>query len=232
MQLSRSRNTSQSVSCERKPVRTRLAVLSTLAGSLLALCAGCAGSHPARSEVNGPGSQRPNPNAPYLVPAPSHQAVQTAAIPPQNVPQCDPRVLRIEQISGNSSGQTHAAKLAFINTGSAPCHLGGYPLVALPPRVKGASMLVARHATWAQVQSELTPSKPQTGIPGGAELTLMPHGVAAFEAAWTSGKDCPGVPRMLVTPPGTNRVFAVSQPTRICAGSIQVTDLRLDPSND
>jgi hypothetical protein len=52
--------------------------------------------------------------------------------------------------------------------------------------------------------------------------------VAAFQVVWTTGPDCSRVSRILVTAPGTRRIFSITQPLRICTGRIQVTELRLD----
>jgi hypothetical protein len=59
-------------------------------------------------------------------------------------------------------------------------------------------------------------------------VTLMPQAVAAFQVVWTTGPDCSRVSRILVTAPGTRRIFSITQPLRICTGRIQVTELRLD----
>lgn len=220
------------------------------AGFLLALCTGCPGSRPPASHLNvqsqapETASQHPNPNAPYVVPAAQKPPAQQAAVPPENVPPCDPNVLAVEQISGNSNANLRTMKLAFVNRGPAPCRLGGYPIVSLlQARGEAAGSLAAQRVSWSEVQAEIqaVQSAPPSSGPATPaapadrtqpQVTLMPRAVAAFQLAWTTGATCTAVTHILVTPPATSRAFSINQPTRICRGSIQVTDLRSDPGND
>lgn len=206
-------------------------------GCILAVCLGCAGRAGSRTSMAAQGvapddvALHPNPNAPYLLPGgetPRLIARATAA-DAENAGPCDPDVLSVEEIAGDANGVFRSVKLAFMNRGPAPCRLGGYPGIALVntdgENIGSVSM---EKVTPAQVTAELSSTRP--AAPGGPapSVTLMPHAVAAFQVAWTTGPECSRVARILVTAPGSRRAFSIPQPMRICTGRIQVTELRLD----
>ena len=142
---------------------------------------------------------------------------------------CDPNVLSVDEISGNANGNTRAVKLAFMNRGSTPCILGGYPRVSLlgADGQKIGSIAVEK-VTSEHVVAELSQASTASAGAETARLTLMPRQVAAFEVVWTTGADCSRAARIAVQAPGLERGFSIAQPMRICAGQIQVTALRLD----
>lgn len=203
------------------------------AAVLLTLCAGCAGSHPAAaSNALAPATapQQTTPNAPYMVPAPKRQAdAPPTAVVADDAPPCDPNVLSVEEIAGNASGAYHSVKLAFRNRGSLPCRLSGYPTVALlgTEGEKLDSIAMEKIST-AEVMAELAETHVAVAAAPVPKVTLMPHSVAAFEVVWTTGPECPSVSRLLVSAPGTERIFAVTQPMKVCAGRVQVTELQPD----
>jgi hypothetical protein len=205
---------------------------------LLALCAGCAGSQPAIAyHALAPDaalqqtSQQTNPNAPYMVPAakpqpdlPSPQATSSDA------PPCDPKALAVEEISGNVNGVFRSLKLAFRNRGSMPCSLSGYPTVALlGTQGETLGSIATEKITSAEVTSELAETHAAAALPAPASpVTLMPNTVAAFQVVWTTGAGCPSAARLLVSAPGTEHAFAVTQPMKVCSGRVQVTELQPD----
>ena len=80
-------------------------------------------------------------------------------------------------------------------------------------------------------------ARPVTPPPSAASasetgVVLPPHAVAAFQVVWTTGPACTSVGRILVTAPGTQRAFTVTQPMRVCAGRVQVSPLSLDQEDD
>ena len=213
---------------------TRFTTLALLGALLLALCGGCATDR--RAQANVSAAAAPDQNAPYTVPAGTRPASPplTPAAEAEALP-CNSRNLSIEQISGNSNGNLRSLKLAFVNRGSVPCKLSGYPGVALLKSHEGTGKVSAEHVAWAEVRSELAilkPAVPPRKQSEGLTVTLMPHAVAAFQLAWTTGQACTAVTHLLLTCPGTGRSFSVSQPTNICNDPIQVTALRPDPDND
>jgi len=207
------------------------------AGCVLAVCAGCAGTGAAgRARVRAQGmapddaALRPNPNAPYLLAGGTPRLIPRAtALDAANAGPCDPDVLSVEEIAGDANGIFRSVKLAFMNRGALPCKLGGYPSIALvDSEGEEIGSLAMERVSSAEVMAELakTHAAPAPGTP--VSVTLMPHQVAAFDVVWTTGAECSRVARILVTAPGTRRSFAIPQPLRVCAGRIQVTELRLD----
>ena len=211
--------------------RSLFVVLAT--SVLLVLCIGCAASHPAiASNALAPGSapQQANPNAPYMVPAarPQPNASPTAAEAANALP-CAPRALSVEEISGNANGIFRSVKLAFRNRGSLPCRLSGYPTVALlGTQGETLGSIAMEKISSAEVRAELAESHAVVAAGPVPPVTLMPHSVAAFQVVWTTGAGCPGVSRLLVSAPGTERTFAVIQPMQVCSGRVQVTELEPD----
>jgi hypothetical protein len=175
-----------------------------------------------------------NPNAPYLLPAGEnpHLIARATAAEAENAALCDPQVLSVEEVAGDANGVFRSVKLAFMNRGATPCKLGGYPSVALV-NTEGENIgsVSMEKVSSAQVVAELTSTHPAASSGPAPSVTLMPHAVAAFQVVWTTGAECPRVGRILVTAPGTRRVFSINQPLRICTGRIQVTELRLDEGN-
>ena len=172
----------------------------------------------------------PNPNAPYLVAGTGPKLIPRAtAMDTSHAGPCDPEVLSVEEIAGDVNGTFRSVKLAFMNRGAMPCKLGGYP---------GVSLVDAQGEVIGKISIErVTPEKVVAelshNVPGGTgdptpEVMLLPHEVAAFQVAWTTGPSCSAVSRIVVTAPGTERTFGINQPLTICAGHIQVTALRLD----
>lgn len=203
------------------------------AAVLLALCAGCAGSHPATaSNALAPGAapEQTNPNAPYMVPAAKPQSdASPTPVTAADAPPCDPRALSVEEVSGNANGIFRSVKLAFRNRGSLPCRLSGYPAVALlGAQGETLGSIAMEKISSAEVRAELAETHPVVAAGPVPRVTLMPHSVAAFQVVWTTGADCPSVSRLLVSAPGTERTFAVTQPMKVCSGHVQVTELQPD----
>lgn len=212
--------------------------VATAAGVLLAVCAGCAGNHAAKSaRLSSRGmapddaALRPNPNAPYVMPGGAPRLVQRATeTDTRNAGPCDPEVLSVEEIAGDTNGIFRSVKLAFLNRGPVPCRLGGYPGISLlSSKGENIGSITIEKVGMAEVTAELA----KTPVPAPAnepapELTLLPHGVAAFQVVWSTGTECSTVGRIVVTAPATQRSFSIAQPMKICAGRIQVTELRLD----
>lgn len=215
----------------------RVVVLTVATSCLVAICTGCAGSRTARANVAAAQAnasddvgRRPDPNAPYILPGGTPRLIPRAtAIDTQNAGPCDPEVLSVEEISGDTNGVFRSVKLAFMNRGASPCRLGGYPGVALvDPQGASIGSIVMEKVTSAEVVAELSHAHPADLNGPAPMITLMPHSVAAFQVVWTSGAECSRVGRIVVTAPGTERAFSVNQPMKICTGRIQVTELRLD----
>jgi len=213
-----------------------LLILAVAAGLGLILSTGCAGS---RSGVRGVASsslapddvaQHPNPNAPYMLPGSTPRLIPRAtALEARDAGPCDPDVLSVDEIAGNSNGSLRSVKLAFMNRGATPCRLGGYPRIALlGPDGQSIGSIAMEKVSSAEVIAELSKGQPESPGAASPSVTLLPHAVAAFQVVWTSGATCSAVSRILVTAPGTEQTFAIVQPMKICAGRIQVTELRLD----
>lgn len=237
---------------------SRSAVLVIAAGFLPMLGTGCAANPPAAavlSQAVAPTqsqSQHPDPNAPYMIPAPARPAATPPARPADaHAPLCSPDALKVQEISGNVHGAYHSAKLGFRNQTGVACQLGGYPVVALfNGQGQTVGSIAVERTTEAAVRAELAESAQQQGAqppateksPGSAAapatagssapVVLMPKEVAAFEVVWSAGQGCPSVARLLVTAPGTTRSFSVAQPMSVCTGRIQVTPLGLDQGDD
>lgn len=215
--------------------RTIVAVICASVG--VALCLGCAGSRAGRLKTVAAASvapddaaMHPNPNAPYLVAGGGPKLIpRAAAMDTSHAGPCDPEVLSVEEIAGDSNGALRSVKLAFMNRGAMPCKLGGFPGIALvDAQGENIGKISIERVTPEKVVAELSHS-----VPGGTgeptpEVMLLPHQVAAFQVAWTTGPNCSAVSRIVVTAPGTERTFGINQPLTICAGRIQVTALRLD----
>jgi hypothetical protein len=207
----------------------RLLFPAVVAGCLLAVCAGCAGTG-ARGKTNVAAqgmapddvALHPNPNAPYLLPGSEtpHLIARATALEAQNAGSCDPDVLSVEEIAGNANGAFRSVKLAFMNRGAVPCKLGGYPGVAL---VDGEGVNIGSVSIEKVTSSEVLAELSNTRSAAGSG--------PAFQVVWTTGTECPRVSRILITAPGTRRAFSIQQPLRICTGRIQVTELRLDEGN-
>lgn len=234
---------------------SRIAALGS-AGLLLMLGAGCADAPPQQAvlarAVAPTQSQRPDPNAPYVVPAPARKvAAQPTAADAAEAPPCAPEALKVEEIAGNSHNAYHSIKVGFQNQAGVACRLSGYPVVALF-NGEGQSLgsIAVERTTTDEVRAELAeaalnPAKPAkvseplptTAAPSGADgvlpdVVLMPKAVAAFRVVWSAGQNCSKVARLLVTAPGTTRIFSVAQPMSVCMQRIQVTPLGLDQGDD
>jgi hypothetical protein len=142
---------------------------------------------------------------------------------------CDADILSVDEISGNANGAYRSVKLAFMNRGAVPCTLGGYPAVSLLDG-EGHAMgsIDVEKVTPEKVVAELSQAPKSAAAAPTAQVTLMPHAVAAFQVVWSAGTNCSKVARIAVRAPGMQRTFAIVQPMSICAGRIQVTELRLD----
>jgi hypothetical protein len=224
---------------ERTPVVSPRKFAVAVGCSLLAfVCAGCAGSRPgstvtvaARSNAPDDAAMHVNPNAPYMLPGGTPRLIPRATeTDVKDAQPCDPGYLSVEQISASVNGNYRSVKLAFMNRGAAPCLLGGYPSVALRNQ-EGQSIgsVAIEKVTPEKVDAELskTPQAPADAQPM-PQVTLMPHQVAAFEVAWSTGSGCPTASHILLAAPGSQHLFAIPQPMVVCAGRIQVTELRLD----
>jgi hypothetical protein len=216
---------------------SRSLFMAVAASCVLAVCSGCAGRGSASkanlaAQAVAPDdvALHPNPNAPYLLPGDTpHLIPRATALDAQNAGPCDPDVLSVEEISGDTNGILRSVKLAFMNRGAMPCRLGGYPGVTLvSSEGENIGSVSMEKVSSAQVVAELEKTRSVESSGPAPAVTLMPHAVAAFELVWTTGAECSRAARILVTAPGTKRTFAISQPLRICTGRIQVTELRLD----
>lgn len=239
-------------------MRSRSAVLALTASLLLVLWSGCAAGPPANavlSQAVAPTqSQRPDPNAPYVIPAPPRPAAAPVAPPPaMGASICSPDALSVQEIAGDVHGAFHSIKLGFRNGTGVACRLSGYPLVVLF-NAQGHSLgsVAVERTTAAEVRAELGQGAAGSGKPQAkpnrasatqparsaatanspAEVVLMPKAVAAFDLVWSAGENCSSVARLLVTAPGTTRTFPVTQPMSVCTGRVQVTPLRLDQADD
>jgi hypothetical protein len=208
--------------------------------SLLALvCAGCAGSRPgskttvaARAGAPDDAAMHANPNAPYITPGGTPRLIPRAtAMDAHDAQPCDADVLSVEEISANVNGNYRSVKLAFMNRGGVACLLGGYPTVAL--RNLGGEPIgsvAIEKVTPEKVDAELSQTPPASSVDAQPmpHVTLMPHQVAAFQVAWSTGPGCPAASLILLSAPGSQKLFAIPQPMTVCSGRIQVTELRLD----
>jgi hypothetical protein len=224
---------------ERKPVVSPHKLALAVIGLLAVVCAGCAGSRPgsrttvaARAGAPDDAAMHANPNAPYITSGGTPRLVSRAAATDTNDAQaCDPNVLSVEEISANVNGTYRSVKLAFMNRGGAPCILGGYPAIALQSSEgQPIGSIAIEKVTPEKVDAELSQTAPAS--PSEAQLTpqvtLMPHQVAAFQVVWSTGAGCPTASHILLSAPGTQKLFAIPQPMVVCSGRIQVTELRLD----
>jgi hypothetical protein len=209
-------------------------------GCVLVVCLGCAGTRGGRvklaSQSGAPDDVglRPNPNAPYILAGDNtpHLIARATAADAQNAGPCDPEALSVEEIAGDVNGIFRSVKLAFMNRGALPCRLGGYPSVGLvDTQGENIGSISIEKVSANEVMAELSSTKPVPASAPVPSVTLMPHAVAAFQVVWTTGPECSRVSRILVTAPGTRRVFSINQPLKICTGRIQVTELRLDEGN-
>lgn len=214
----------------------RALVLAMVTGCSLIVCAGCAGNrggHFARSSAAAiapdDAALHPNPNAPYILAGGSPRLVRRAtAEDAARAGPCDPEVLSVEEIAGDTNGVYRSVKLAFMNRGPVPCRLGGYPAVALlDSEGERIGNISTQRVSSTEVLAEFGKQIPATKGPSPA-VTLMPHEVAAFQVVWTTGTECSRVARIQITAPGSRRTFGITQPMKICTGQIQVTELRLD----
>ncbi|HZZ41046.1 MAG TPA: DUF4232 domain-containing protein [Acidobacteriaceae bacterium] len=215
----------------------RAFVLAVITGCTLGVCAGCAGSragHLAHSGAAGiapdDAALHPNPNAPYILAGGTPRLVARAtADDAANAGPCDPEVLSIEEIAGDTSGVFRSVKLAFMNRGPVPCRLGGYPEVALlDSQGERIGNINTQRVSSTEVLAEFGKQLPPGGKGPSPAVTLMPHEVAAFQVVWTTGTECSRVARIQVAAPGSRRTFGITQPMKVCTGQIQVTELRLD----
>ncbi|MGA8529042.1 MAG: DUF4232 domain-containing protein [Acidobacteriaceae bacterium] len=214
----------------------RALALAVITACALGVCAGCAGTRAGHLAPGGAAgiapddaALHPNPNAPYILAGGAPRLIPRAtAEDAANAGPCDPEVLSVEEIAGDTSGVFRSVKLAFMNRGPVPCRLGGYPAVALLD-AEGARIgnITTQRVSSTQVLAEFGKQTPGAKGPSPT-VTLMPHQVAAFEVVWTTGAECSRVARIQVTAPGSRRTFAIAQPMKICTGQIQVTELRLD----
>lgn len=207
------------------------------AGCLAALCLGCAASHhPAGSGMSAAGmapddvAMHGNPNAPYILAGGTPPLIRRpTAADIDNAGPCEPEALSVEEIAADTNGTYRSVKLAFMNLGTAPCRLGGYPEVAL---LNGSGEIIgsirAEKVGNAQVTAELARATSADAAENSPVVTLMPHAVAAFQVIWTTGAECSRVAEIVVHAPGLDRAFSITQPMKICTGRIQVTALRLD----
>lgn len=209
---------------------------------LVFVCAGCAGSRPgsrttvaARAGAPDDAAMHVNPNAPFITPGGTPKLIARATeTDVKDAKPCDPDVLSVEQVSGNMNGSYRSVKLAFMNRGAVPCLLGGYPTLSLhDPQGHEIGSIVIEKVSPEKVDAELSQA-PAGNAPGAQPMphvTLMPHAVAAFQVAWSTGAGCPVASHILLSAPGTEKLFAIPQPMTVCAGRIQVTALRLDEGN-
>lgn len=239
MQLSRFAVTSQLVIEKERTVFPRMLVLAFAAVLTGGLLVGGMSGAPAFAAVphnsTPAAQQRPDPNAPYAVPAPTRNVTPTpSALVAADAMPCTPENLSVQEIAGNVHGTWHSAKLAFRNQGKKACRLSGYPIVAvLDAQGRSVGSVAVEKATAEEVMQEMAETPPAEQTPAGpSSVVLVPHAVAAFQVVWTAGDACPSVARLLLTPPGTSHAFSVAQPIRICGGRLQVTSLQLDRDDD
>lgn len=206
-------------------------------GICLTLALGCAGTRSGRVTTISAASVAPddaamhvNPNAPYMVPGAGPKLIpRSAAMDTSHAGPCNPDVLSVEEIAGDANGIFRTVKLAFMNRGATPCKLGGYPGISLvDAQGETIGRIAVERVTPEKVIAELSHNPPGgTGDPS-PEVMLLPHQVAAFQVAWTTGPSCSSVSRIVVTAPGSERAYGIAQPLTVCAGRIQITALRLD----
>ncbi len=172
----------------------------------------------------------PNRNAPYILAGGTPRLVPRAtAEDAASAGPCDPEVLSIEEIAGDTSGVFRSVKLAFMNRGPVPCRLGGYPVVALlDSQGERLGNITTQKVSSTEVLAEFGKQMPTGSKEPSPAVTLMPQAVAAFQVVWTTGSECSRVARIQVSAPGSRRTFGIIQPMKICTGQIQVTELRLD----
>jgi Protein of unknown function (DUF4232) len=171
-----------------------------------------------------------NANAPYMLPDGTPKLVPRAVeMDTRDAGPCDPEVLSVDEIAGDAHGTFRSVRLAFVNRGARPCVLGGYPSVSLL-NSEGETLgnLTMEKITPAQAVAEFSRGEPAAAGEPSPKVMLLPHQVAAFDVAWTTGPSCSRVARIEVRAPGSERGFDIAQPMTICAGRIQVTQLRLD----
>lgn len=232
---------------------SRIAALGS-AGLLLVLGIGCADAPPVEAVVAqavAPSqSQHPDPNAPYVVPAPARKvAAQPTAADAAGAPPCSADALKVEEIAGNSHNAYHSIKVGFQNQTGVACRLGGYPMVALfNGQGQSLGSIAVERTTTDEVRAELAEEAPKPAhatkaaesVPENSgeresplpDVLLMPKAVAAFQVVWSAGENCSQVARLLITAPGTTHIFSVSQPMSVCTQRIQVTPLGLDQGDD
>jgi hypothetical protein len=173
-----------------------------------------------------------NPNAPYITAGGTPRLIPRATeTDVKDAQACDPDYLSVEEISADVNGSYRSVKLAFMNRGAAPCLLGGYPTVALHnPEGQSIGSIAIEKVTPEKIDAELSQATPASAPAAQPmpQVTLMPHQVAAFEVAWSTGAGCPTASHILLSAPGTQKLFAIPQPMVVCSGRIQVTELRLD----
>lgn len=214
--------------------------MAFISGCLLAVCAGCAGSRPGSAKLVAAHGSAPddaalhvNPNAPFITPGATPRLVpRPTEIDVKDARACDANVLSVDEIAGTANGSYRSVKLAFMNRGPIPCTLGGYPAVSLFD-AEGQSIgnIEMEKVTAEKVTAELSEAPTPAATAPTAQVTLMPHAVAEFEVAWSAGTNCSKVARIVVRAPGSEKTFAIARPMSICAGRIQVTQLRLDEGN-
>jgi hypothetical protein len=217
-------------------------ILATSSILLVLVCAGCAGSRPgskmtvsARAGAPDDAAMHVNPNAPFITPGGTPRLIPRAtAIDALGAQPCSPDALSVEEISANVNGNYRSVKLAFMNRGGMACLLGGYPAVSLRDQEgQPIGSVSIDKVTPEKVDAELSPNPAAAGASTEPmpHVTLMPHQVAAFQVAWSTGTGCPTASHILLSAPGTEKLFAISQPMVVCSGRIQVTELRLDEGN-
>jgi hypothetical protein len=177
-----------------------------------------------------------NPNAPYLMAASANpQLVKrsdaqgtTAANP------CENKDLAVTEIAAAINGNYRAVKLAFDNEGLAPCHLGGYPTIALLDQTgTPVANVVVDRVTASTISGELSSvSVVPTAAKTDAQVTISPKGEAWFQVGWTTGQSCPVVSRIRVSAPGSTESFTVNHPLTVCEGRVQITTLHSDQDSD
>jgi hypothetical protein len=171
-----------------------------------------------------------NPNAPFITPGGMPRLVPRATeTDVRDARPCDPDFLSVDEIAGNANGNYRSVELAFMNRGAVPCTIGGYPAVSLfDAEGQAIGSIALEKVTPERVVAELAQASAPAAAAPMAQVTLMPHAVAAFQVLWSAGSSCSKVARIVVRVPGTEQTFAIAQPMSICAGRIQVTELRLD----